>query len=340
MKNSSSSYRQFKTIDFFNDAFFATAARSGKWKSDPFWLSVAAEHPESLRHMEEAAMWIMLIANQARHHSENSSEVWQKIQPQLQRLDLERNRIRRIKAIFIRAGQAAAIIIVAIAGYEITQQGHKKLQTQYAQKSHITLPDESEVDLNSNSSVRYVRNWKSDKPRELWLKGEALFKVKHLALKNRVNESDSFKVHAGGLLLTVTGTRFNVKDRRGIVRVSLLEGSLRVQDEKSGALLGQLKAGETLSYQSGREQISKRPDVKAATAWKNDEIHLDDLTLETLIADIEDNFGYDVVLQDQRLLKRHLSGTIPARNLDDILFVIRQTLKADVQVIGNQITIK
>ncbi len=341
MTKDTSKYEHYKNADFFHDETFINDVQQGIFSENAFWKDIAAQFPATKNAMEEAAVWILLLKDQPLQQPADSETSWLMIQPQLALADRHTARLRSIRSYAKRGAQVAAAVLIGIAIYDLSQQGQKQLRTAYASNRHYVLPDESEIDLNSNSSIKYTRNWKSDKPREIWLSGEALFRVKHIALKNRVNESDSFKVHSGGLILTVTGTRFNVKDRRGIVRIALMEGSLRVQRERDNMLLSVLKPGDSYAYDSKtQESLENRQSQQAATAWKNGEIHLDGLSLGTLANDIEDNFGYQVILENKALQHRHLSGTIPAKNLDDILFVIRQTLHAEVVVSENQITIK
>ncbi len=341
MKRTPEQYRNYKKIDFFYDEYFISSVREGNYHLNIFWIQVGEQFPETKPYMEEAAAWIMLLISQPVYQSNGRETSWQKIQSQMPRIERRRNIVKIFKTYTKRAGQAAAVIILSLSLYDLSQQGQKMRSARFGQKNHFVLPDESEIDLNSNSSLRYVRNWKSDKPREVWLKGEALFHVKHVAIKNRIRESDYFRVHAGGVVLTVTGTRFNVKDRRGVLEVALLEGSLRVEDESTHQVIASLKPGQSFTYTgAAKMQISEGNDSQEITAWKDNEIRLNNSSVAAVIADIEDNFGYKVVLRDSSLLNRHLSGTIPARNLEDILFVLRQTLHVETQITGNQITIK
>lgn len=341
MKNNLSNYKSYQAVDFFNDHLFVASVKAGTIDSDLLWKEVADRYPDTKPQMEEAAQWIALLANQPVYPSKNKANTWNNILQQLPRLEQQVGRARMVRLYIKRVAQAAAIVVFGLLAYDVSQQGDKIRATTYAKQDHFALPDESEINLNSNSSIRYVRNWKTDKPREVWLRGEALFHVKHLAVKNRINESDYFKVHAGGLVLTVTGTRFNVKDRRGVVNVALLEGSLRVEDEKTRELLATLHPGESFVYELNKQsRLYETVKAKATTAWTNGEIELDKRPLSTLVQEIEDNFGYKVQVEDSSLLNRHLSGTIPAKDIEDILFVMRQTLHVQTIVNGKQLIIK
>ncbi|MFX8848460.1 FecR domain-containing protein, partial [Acinetobacter baumannii] len=73
---------------------------------------------------------------------------------------------------------AAAVFILAIAGiyYFKYSNGDQNIQTTYGQITEKILPDGSSVLLNANSSIR-TSSFHSGNTREVWLQGEAYFKV-------------------------------------------------------------------------------------------------------------------------------------------------------------------
>ena len=114
----------------------------------------------------------------------------------------------------------AAVVTIAFIGYyfffsnTVTQ-----IESTFAQKIKLNLPDNSEVILNANSSLSYVENqW--EKQREVQLNGEAFFKVAKGA-RFDVNTTDG--------VISVLGTQFNVKVRENYFEVVCYEGLVAVK---------------------------------------------------------------------------------------------------------------
>ncbi len=88
-----------------------------------------------------------------------------------------------------------------------------------SEKISMALPDESAVVLNAKSKIIYnKRNW--NEKREVVLDGEAFFKV---------TKGSSFDVITNTGKVSVLGTQFNVKNRKGYFEVQCFEGLVSVQ---------------------------------------------------------------------------------------------------------------
>lgn len=88
----------------------------------------------------------------------------------------------------------------------------------------ITLPDGTLVRLKESSSLSYAENYPED--RIVYLTGEALFDV--------TKGEKPFILEAGDLSVTVTGTRFNVRnyDDEELQSVALVNGAVSVRVDK------------------------------------------------------------------------------------------------------------
>ncbi|HET9431289.1 MAG TPA: FecR family protein, partial [Chitinophagaceae bacterium] len=117
---------------------------------------------------------------------------------------------------------AAAVIVLLAAGISFWKltPGKPVIESPYGQLSNNQLPDGSTMILNANSTVTLSKGWEEGKDREVWLQGEAFFKVTRTAKKSR------FIVHTGNLDVIVTGTQFNVMNRDSRTTVLLTEGSV------------------------------------------------------------------------------------------------------------------
>lgn len=341
MESSHQQYHHYTTTSFFGDEEFIQHVLHGDAQSAAYWDLVAAAYPDKRTAMEEAHVWILLLNKQQVYQpSGQSSQVWNRIASQIADHESRQQRIRPLKITFRWISAAAAILLLIVALREWSAIGRKNFVTTFGKRDQVVLPDESVITLNGNSAIHYVRSWKSDKPREIWLQGEAFFEVKHVALKNRLQQSDSFRVYVSDLFLTVTGTRFNVRNRRGITEISLLEGSLRIEKTGTEAFVKTLKPGDAYVYDSIKQVLTildrKPPSNKA---WTNNEMDLDGYSLQEILNVLEDTYGYEITLTSPELAQKRLSGTVPAANADDILFVIRKVFNLKIDQNSNHLII-
>ncbi len=95
----------------------------------------------------------------------------------------------------------------------------------------VELADGTNVWLNSSSSIRFPTDF-SDTIREVEITGEAYFEVAH-------DPEQPFRVKVKDTYINVLGTHFDVMayDNEESINTTLLEGSLKVDNEKSSKLL-------------------------------------------------------------------------------------------------------
>ena len=333
-------YSTYNSEAFFNDGAFIGNVLHGDEVSAAYWEQIAKQYPEKVTAMQDARVWILLLNKQRIYQPNNTSaRLWAKIEADI--TTYEHRNLRYYRPLKIASkwiGAAAAVLLLTVTIRELSALGDKSFHTAYGKHQQIILPDESVVTLNGNSNIQYSRTWKSDKPREIWLEGEAFFEVKHVAVKNRLQQSDSFHVHVSNLDLTVMGTRFNVKNRRGSTEISLIEGVIRI--EKNGVFVKVLTPGDAFVYDSSK-QVLKDLDRKppANKAWTNNEMDLDGYTLREILNVLEDTYGYDITLASPQLAEKRLTGTIPATDAEDILFVLKKVFNLKIDQRANHLTI-
>jgi ferric-dicitrate binding protein FerR (iron transport regulator) len=333
-------YSGYSSEAFFNDEAFISNVLHGDEVSVAYWDQIAKQYPEKMTAMQEARVWILLLNKQRTYQpNADSARLWTQIEADI--ATYERSNLRYYRPLKIAAkwiGSAAAILLLMVLIRELSVLGDQSFYTAYGKRQQIVLPDESVITLNGHSTIQYSRTWKSDKPREIWLEGEAFFEVKHVAVKNRLRQSDSFHVHVSNLELTVMGTRFNVKNRRSTTEISLMEGSLRI--EKDGAFMKVLKPGDAFVYDSSKQQLKdleRKPP--ANKAWTNNEMDLDGYTLREILNILEDTYGYEITLTSPELAEKRLTGTIPATDAEDILFVLKKVFNLKINQRANHLTI-
>jgi transmembrane sensor len=134
------------------------------------------------------------------------------------------------------------------------------------------------------------------------ISGEAFYAVAKDA-------SRPFRVDVADHRLTVLGTRFNVDPDAEGLRVSLLEGSLRVEQigqPKLDAIV--LKPGE--EYRAGREPRVAAADVEASAAWTDGRLVFDDAALTQVAADLGRQTGQTLAFAEPGLAAMRFSGVL------------------------------
>ncbi|MEM9985266.1 MAG: FecR domain-containing protein, partial [Bacteroidota bacterium] len=161
-----------------------------------------------------------------------------------------------------------------------SQTGPTILLAQAGERLEGALPDGSSISLNAGSEVRYVpHQW--DQHRRLELKGEAYFEVE---------KGSSFEVATELGIVTVLGTRFNVRARDGKLKVTCYEGRVRV---KEGQYEVEIKAGEEYNQAAAQaiDQVKK-------PSWTQDIINLTEATMSEVIAEMERQFDVTIEASD------------------------------------------
>jgi transmembrane sensor len=155
--------------------------------------------------------------------------------------------------------------------------------TSVGERSALRLPDGSVATLDTDSRLRVAY---TARERGLHLlKGQALFEVAH-------DQPLPFQVYARGQRITALGTTFNVRIEGDEVRVSMVEGKVRVRSEPSRAEAQRpakelvLVAGESLSAQSARPMVIRPVPAEQVASWKGGLLVFHDTSLTEAVAEV------------------------------------------------------
>lgn len=191
-----------------------------------------------------------------------------------------------------------------------------------------TLPDNSIVTLNKQSSITYLSKFNGDK-REIALKGEAFFNV-------TPDKKKPFVITVNDVQVTVVGTSFNVKNEKGNTEVVVETGVVRVT--KNGKTT-ELVAGQKLLL-TANDSIATKEEVtdKLYNYYRSKEFVCDDTPLWKLVQVLNEVYNSNIVVGREELNNLPLNTTFNNESLDKILEVIHLTfginvVKRDGQII-------
>ncbi|CAM1354872.1 FecR family protein [Tenacibaculum halocynthiae] len=208
---------------------------------------------------------------------------------------------------------AASVLIIFSALYFFNSS--KSHETGYGEQLAIILPDSSEVLLNSKSSISFKkRDWESS--RELFLKGEAHFKVK---------KGETFKVVTDLGEVKVLGTQFNVQSNKEYIEVHCFEGKVRVNSGKTNNILTKGKA--VRNFNNGLEE--KWNIDQEEPTWKNGETSFKSIALKFIVLSIENQYHIKIKTSDIDLTQK-FTGSYTHDNLKVALKTVFEPMKIGV----------
>ncbi|HEX2628497.1 MAG TPA: FecR domain-containing protein, partial [Chitinophagaceae bacterium] len=240
-------YGNLSAEELAQDDFFIESVQK-KTTDNSFWNEFLIDYPHQRETFDEAVAFVQsLHFSNDRPAAGVKERIWNNIKEETSPGKLVS--LRSSKK-WMWAAAAITILIACSAIWMITMNGqqHTTMGTAFGQTRQVILPDQSIVMLNANSSIEFDPKWDGKAKREVWLKGEAFFDVKHLHQQGAIKESDRFVVHVGNTAVEVLGTSFNVSDRRQVTKVVLQTGSVRVDFADKNIASVMMSPGEMMQY--------------------------------------------------------------------------------------------
>ncbi len=194
---------------------------------------------------------------------------------------------------------------------------------------HLALSDGSRVWLNAGYSLKYPIEFVG-KNRKVEISGEAYFEVAH-------NETKPFIVNYGNMEVKVLGTHFNVNtygDDGDNVKVTLLEGSVKVNDGAASSLLKpgeQAKVGNTI-------KIVRDVDLDAVMAWKNGYFQFDHASLQTVLNQISRWYDVNVIYKGRNETREFMGAIQRDLDLSEVLKILEKN-KVHFKVVEKELIV-
>lgn len=290
-----------------------------------WWEQWIEENPQHEELVERATLVVYSLRfNPGVLDERVTAEQWNKLQARIRKEAYAVNNTTNSgRKQFYRFAAACMGLLALVGAYYLFWYNPKIIyETGIAQKAMLKLPDDSEVTLNRNSAIQFLKSWNKDTVRQVWLQGEAYFKV------NREKGADGgykrFEVHTDQLIIDVVGTAFSVNTFGGDY-VSLESGRvdlrLKGMDDVYTLFPGQMAKVND----AGHIEMSELK-VGPHISWVDGKITLNDNSLGEVITFIEHSYGLTVHCDEKDLLGRKLSGQMRVDNLDDLLAVLEKVL--------------
>jgi transmembrane sensor len=196
----------------------------------------------------------------------------------------------------------------------------------------VRLGDGSQIELNTDTSVRVAFDGNG---RKVWLdEGEAYFQIRHDA-------QHPFTVVTRDLRIVDLGTKFVVRKTGSHLKISLVEGSARLEPNGDGARPIVLKPGDVAIATAGSISVSKTPArmLNAQMSWRRDVLVFDHTTLAAAADEFNRYNREKLIVADPVAASRTIGGTFPKNGLVDFAEVARAMLGLKVTKDDDRIVI-
>ena len=224
-----------------------------------------------------------------------------------------------------RFATAACLALALLMGFGWQQDWTTRWQSDYltatGEQMPVVLDDGSRITLNTQSAVSVEYNGSERRVR--LITGEVWFEVD-------TDHTRPFTVDTGQGLVTVTGTRFNVRLDHSVAVVSLDDGNVQLRGGDAGQK-------ETVMLSSGQQaQISAsgitRPegfDRTAVKAWQRGQFVFYNRPLAEVVATLNRYRSGRILITDEELNSLKVSGVFSTEDPDAALEVITNTLPVE-----------
>ncbi|MBK1438875.1 DUF4974 domain-containing protein [Parapedobacter sp. ISTM3] len=252
-------------------------------------------------------------------------------------------RSRKVK--FVWAASAAAVLVCVFTFWlsrphrpadqaqvqEVTYMTHS---TTAGQRKLLTLADGSRVWLGNVSTIRYPRNFQSDR-RELFLEGQAFFEV-------RPDSTKPFLVHTTGLDIKVLGTSFNIKSYQGETEQAVTVATGKVSVNAVHDSLGwMLEKGEQVIYHAvDKTGVKQMTDASLAISWKNGELIFRNEPLKGIARQLERWYGVTIEIASPSIANKQLSLSIKDEPLQRVLKMLSLAGDFHADINGSHVKIR
>lgn len=215
---------------------------------------------------------------------------------------------------FLRLAAAASVLLaVGTFWFFNGKVDMLEVATLANEQKEITLPDNSKVWLNENSTLRYPEKFAS-KNRTVSMSGDVIFEV-------TPNKTKPFQVKTAELAVEVLGTKFNVQSiEKEDPIVHVLHGKVQVQKVKDTSRTIILEKGMSAKLNKANQELqSNKAFATNELFWHNNTLTFNESELKKVFKDIENAYGVKLNTENESLLNCPFNGQFENKTATDIL---------------------
>jgi transmembrane sensor len=257
----------------------------------------------------------------------NADASWESLEKKLAVVDNNTSApiVKKLNIGFYLRIAAVFLLISSVGYYFITQGKYAVVSTsETANVTRIVLPDETIVNLNAGTKIRYNKeNFLLNRSLEV-LDGEVFIQV----LKH---EGARFRVVAGDVEAEDIGTSFNVENKNDNVSVTVEEGKVALKHEGTNQefLLVAGKVG-TFNATSKRLFVADNADLNYKS-WLDKRFTFNGIVLSKVASQLEEVYQVPVLVKGNVLNNRKFTvANLHYQTIDSALAVISASLQCKI----------
>lgn len=201
---------------------------------------------------------------------------------------------------------------------------------------HFTLPDNTEVWLNSESKLEFPMNLTLQKNREVKLTGQGYFKVAH-------DIKHPFIVMIGDIGVKALGTAFDVSGYTDEMQIksTLEEGSIALLGKDDHELARLIPGQQAVLDRNTHNVAVENVETSLSTSWKDGKLIFRNTSLTEVTKQLERWFNCEIHI-DKNLLNSDLSytATIQDETLGEVLKMIEISTSVKVKIEKREVFIE
>lgn len=243
---------------------------------------------------------------------------------------------RHVRLVRIWRVAAAIALLGILAAVTLFPSGEKMLTAQVLGDSvtRVTLADGSKVWLRQGASLTYPETFKGS-TRSVKLTGEGYFEVSK-------DKAHPFVVKGGALNVKVLGTKFTFRSKGGSSQVSLLEGSVQVDERKnSGRVV--LSPGQIamIDSKTGTLKVNETHHVYYNAIWHDGKIPFKDVNIAQIVDELQYIYNVKIRLEGSCDLHTTYNGVVNREpRVEDVLKALSFTMPITYSRQGDQIIVR
>lgn len=226
-----------------------------------------------------------------------------------------------VRSLAKRLSYVAAASIILTIGILFFNDGSEEHLTNIGEKLAVVLPDNSQVLLNSKTTISFNESEWGEK-RIVKLDGEAYFEVE---------KGSTFIVESPHGQVSVLGTKFNIRTSEGFFEVICYEGKVEAKTQKHSGILTKGNA-----YRKQHGTLPERWDVSHnEPTWKTGESSFKSVPLKHVIKALEGQYNVKFDLSNINSEDK-FTGSFTHNNLKTALQTVFVPMKIGVTFSGKK----
>jgi ferric-dicitrate binding protein FerR (iron transport regulator) len=365
-------FRLYDIMDFVMDEDFIRWVQEKQPDDEAYWNNWLKSYPE--KHLLVAEARRILESIRIEQKVFTPEEIDQEAGRLLQTIngqslqDRPRAPMQRISTRqWIAAAVLAGIIVTGVRYFPFGKAGENRIDAESYSYSKLTaerslveqvntsdkpinimLADSSIVELSVNSRISYPRSFDSARTRDVYLSGEAFFKVTK-------NPNMPFRVFSNELVTKVLGTSFKVRsfERDSVIQVVVKTGKVSVYSQakttvqetstpdKLGGII--LTPNQQLTYRKEGQQFQKilleKPSMIVPVVVDRNMVY-EDTRVEEVFDQISKAYGINIVYDLELLKNCTVTADLRNESFYDKLDLLCRAIGAGYEVIDGQVVIQ